>query len=128
MDFTPRIATLILALSVFSGCGGGDGAGRLPVGGRVVGPSQEAISGSLSFAPAPGRTGPGATASIVNGKYQFDQSDGPHAGTHEVIIRRRMEKPLASERQSPATAAKSEWTRTVEIPAKPPYQVDFQLD
>jgi hypothetical protein len=83
------------------------------------------LNGSISFIPAQGRDGPGATCSLLKGSYQFDKSNGPVAGPHEVIIRRSVGKSLPG---GPAANTKGEWKLTADVPALGPYKIDFTLD
>jgi len=113
---------LLLALS---GCGASDGPARLPVSGHVVGDGAESIVGSVSFSPAKGNEGLGGTCALSQGAYQFDRTNGPTAGLHDVIIRRNPTKPTtASKEKQP----RMEWKLQADIPAKGPYQIDLKLD
>src|SRR5689334_17204381 len=83
---------LVLALcSVFAGaCNSGQE--RLAVFGTVTGPESTPISGTVVFTPAKGHTGPGASASLHDGKYQFDGTSGPLPGPHQVMVVRAPDK------------------------------------
>ena len=86
---------LIVGLSLV-GCGGAEtGPARIAVSGSITGPA--AVNGTISFLPTEGTKGPSATASIVNGKYRFDSTNGPVAGNYSVVIvpRRDVPKPPA---------------------------------
>jgi hypothetical protein len=106
-----------------SGCGAG--TSRLPVTGRITGNGAETLEGSISFIPAKGNDGLGATCALKNGVYQFDPSNGPTAGKHEVSIRRTPSKPTNG---PPAGQIRQEWTFQAEVPAEGPYNIDFKLD
>jgi hypothetical protein len=115
------VASLLVALA---GCGEG-GSQRLPVTGHITGKDAETLDGSISFIPAKGNEGLGATASLKNGEYRFDRSNGPSAGKHQVSIRRTPSKPTI---RPETTQMRQEWTFPADIPAGGPYTVDFQLD
>lgn len=74
------------------GCGKRDSLERLPVYGAVSLANGEKLSGSITFVPTEGRSGPAATTSIVNGRYQFDIENGPIAGPSRVIVNRVLPK------------------------------------
>ncbi len=114
---------LLLALLV--GCGAS--SSRLPVNGSVMGPNGEAITGSISFTPTKDNSGAGATASLVEGKYRFDRSNGPEPGGYEVIITRTSNKMEVVQRNAQANT-KMRWSFPTEVPANGPYEIDFKLD
>jgi hypothetical protein len=124
-----------------AGCGRPDGGvERLPVYGTVTRGSGEEISGSISFLPPKGQPAPAAVTSLVDGQYRFDRSDGPTAGPHRVVITRKIMKgqpeKQAGGAQATAAGPKSparqppriEWTRSADVPAKGPYEFNFQVD
>jgi hypothetical protein len=137
-----RIVALCLALGLGvlpAGCGRSSGVVRLPVRGTVVGVGGEKLTGSITFVPAEGRSGPAATTTLVDGQYQFDLESGPTAGRHRVIVSRASAKaampPSGSTKLSPASqeapgtkGLKTEWTLSVDVPTAKPYQCDFKLD
>jgi hypothetical protein len=87
------VASLIVALSL-CGCGRTEtGPARIAVYGKVAGPGT--VNGTISFLPAGETKGPSATASIANGSYRFDTTDGPVAGSYNVVITLRREVPKA---------------------------------
>ncbi len=78
----------VLPLVAAAGCGNGNGTVRLPVFGVVSTPQGDKLNGSIAFVPAENFHGPAALTSVVNGKYQFNQTNGPTAGPYQVIIHR----------------------------------------
>jgi hypothetical protein len=60
---------------------------RLGVSGLVtiVG-TDTAVNGIISFLPEAGNDGPAASASIVNGEYRFNKTNGPVAGKYKVVV------------------------------------------
>jgi hypothetical protein len=133
----PRLA-LVLAAALI-GCSRPSGVERLPVYGTVSDPSGEKIGGSISFVPDQGRPGPGATASLIQGEYRFDKTNGPTAGLHRVIVTRTSTKdpagkqagspkrPLAGKRDANARSPTAPWTLSADVPAKGPYRIDLEL-
>ncbi len=129
---------LLLAAATM-GCGRPSGAGRLPVFGTVTAPDGEKISGLISFVPDQGRPGPSAIASLKDGEYRFDKTNGPTAGLHRVIVARTASKePSVKQAGSPqaspawkkggaAPSAPGQWTLSADVPAQGPYRLDFQL-
>ena len=127
---------IFLALGTLAaGCGKGDVA-RLPVHGTVSLPNGEKLSGSITFVPAEGMSGPGATTGLTDGRYQFDRSDGPTAGPHRVTVMRAVSKrelfesggkkpPPASK---PAAAPKVRWTLSADVADDGTFQCDFTLE
>jgi hypothetical protein len=62
------------------GCGRSN-VDRLPVFGLVVGPGSEKLTGSISFIPDKNWSSSGSVASLINGQYRFDRTNGPRART-----------------------------------------------
>jgi hypothetical protein len=130
--------SLLLALLI-GGCSGSSGEGRLPVYGTVSDSSGEKISGSISFVPDQGTPGSGATASLIQGEYRFDKTNGPTAGRYRVIVTKTTMKdlsgkraggpkgPLAGKKDANARSPAAPWTLSADVPAKAPYQIDFKL-
>jgi hypothetical protein len=121
------------------GCGNAGGVARLPVGGKVVRADGKPMSGSISFLPAQGRSGPAATARLVDGKYQFDRSNGPTAGPSRVIVKQLISKmaklaqrngapPNPSQSSAPAGREKMDWILSADVSKDGPFQCDFKLD
>jgi hypothetical protein len=54
--------------------------------GEVTVDSVKVARGSISFFPAGDTVGPSATTAIVNGRYEFADSNGPYAGTYRVTV------------------------------------------
>ena len=136
LDLIPWSFCVGLCLAAM-GCGRSNG-GRLPVTGSVIGPGAEKLTGSISFIPDVDRSSPGAVASLVNGHYCFDGTNGPGPGRYRILIRRAVTKTRANQTSKPGLAlatgesiargATVEWTFAREIVAKGPYQIDFNLD
>ena len=104
---------------------------RVPVHGTVALASGEKLSGSITFLPAEGRAGPAASASLVEGSYKFDRSNGPTAGPHTVTVRRPLTRTnLYRSRADTKTVAKKkmEWTRSADVLDDGQYLQDFTLD
>ena len=55
--------------------------------------------GSINFLPEEGTNGPSAIASVVNGKYEFDRTNGPLVGRYKVMF-----SPQAKKRAVPPEA------------------------
>ena len=120
------LAALSVAVGVgiaFSGCGP-SGPARLPVTGRISGNDAEKLDGAISFTPAQGNSGMGATCALKAGVYQFDRSNGPTAGAYDVSIRRTPPKPTGR----PASGQRQEWNFKAEVQPGGPYTIDFTLD
>jgi hypothetical protein len=79
---------LVLAVSMISGCGGGDydGAKRMAIDGSVTVNGQPVQEGTLNLIPASGSTGRKAAAGIENGSYSIAEKDGPNIGKYNVQI------------------------------------------
>ena len=114
------------------GCGG-SGSGRLPVFGTVRGPGDEKLDGSISFIPAAGQV-PASIASLVNGEYRLNSTNGPGRGNYRVLIRRnRAQDPAGPEVEAftgltGGDYRHDEWTLAADVPIKSPYQIDFKLE
>jgi len=129
----------LLLTAIVMGCGRPSGVERLPVFGTVTDAGGDKVSGSISFVPDQGRPGPSAIASIKDGEYRFDKSNGPTAGPHRVIVTRKATKePVVKQTGSPGgapTGKKNASTRlpatpstlSADVPAKGPYRLDFKL-
>lgn len=59
---------------------------RQAVRGRVVVGTDDAVNGSIMFVPAPGQSGPAASASVNDGAYEFDSAAGPLPGKYRVVL------------------------------------------
>ena len=90
------IGLLIVTLAS-TGCGPSEaGPERVTASGTVTG----VANGTISFLPAEGTTGPSATASIVDGRYCFDKTNGPVAGSYNVVIVPRRDIPKGNKDQA----------------------------
>ena len=124
---TQRYGWLLALLVLQGGCGNPAELNRLPVFGTITG--FPGTTGSISFIPAPGNKGPGAVASIQNGKYQFDATNGPTPGPHEVLISLTLGKHLpagSSAAYNPKSTAPLRLKANV--PAQSPFRLDFKFD
>lgn len=70
------------------GCGGQPGVQRYSVSGEVRFDGKPVPNGYLRFSPdkSKGNKGPGASASIVDGRYETMPNRGTVGGPHKVII------------------------------------------
>jgi hypothetical protein len=125
------IVFLLGLAPLLAGCGRKNEVVRFPVHGTVVLADGAKLSGSISFLPAKGQSGPAATTALTDGSYKFDRSNGPAAGPHTVIVKRivprpRVPDPLTVKR--PIQKAGMEWTRTAEVADDGRYLHDFTLE
>ena len=104
------IVSVLLGFAPFwAGCGRGDGPDRLPLHGTVTLPNGEKPSGySISFLPVKGQPGPSATTKLTDGSYQFDRSNGPTKGPHEVTVKKISSKSRIPSASSERTISKAE--------------------
>lgn len=112
------------------GCGEGTSLNRTPVHGTVKMASGEQINGSITFIPAGGHSGPSATTELEQGKYKFDNNNGPTAGPHTVIIKRIVSrtasrKPTANK---PPLENGVQWTLSAEVSGDGKTPQDFSID
>ena len=123
------LRTTLLTISVVAGlgCAGSSGPQRLPVSGQISGPGSDTLTGSISFTPAKGHVGPGATCSVDKGVYRFDKTNGPTAGPHDVTIRRAVSVKMGTPGTTPAQSRK-EWKLTADVPGQGSLRLDFKLD
>ena len=131
------VLILLGLTTLLSGCGKRKQVERQAVRGTVVLRSGEKLNGSITFLPAEGRPGPAATATLVDGSYEFDRGNGPTAGLHQVIVKLVIPKGAMMEKRSkkprsrealPETEPKMEWTLTVNVTDDGAFQRDFTLD
>lgn len=128
----------VLAGLALTGCGQSDGLNRMEVLGSVEHQGGPLKAGSISFLPAEGLHAPAAMADVVNGEYHFTASNGPVAGTYQVVVMAAPDgkKTLLGAAVNPgrtraaAAAPKSlpgRWEFRVEVPRKGPFQYDLRL-
>jgi hypothetical protein len=121
---------LVGVAPLLAGCHGSQSWDRLPISGTVVDRSGEKVSGSITFTPLKGQSGPAANMVLKDGSYQFSRSDGPVAGSYTVIVRRvdpRSRTPRSADKV-PGAPKKSEWALSAELSEGGPYVRDFELD
>ncbi|HTQ38720.1 MAG TPA: hypothetical protein VMJ32_06815 [Pirellulales bacterium] len=113
----------------------------MPIHGTVTTISGEKLNGSISFIPDDGSSGPAAMATLTDGKYQFDENNGPAVGPHKVIVRRTAAKnriptpntndtKIDTAKQNSAeskTEVKTEWKLTANLTANV-NQYNFTLE
>jgi hypothetical protein len=135
---TAWLGVLVGLGALLGGCGKGDIA-RLPLHGTISLPSGEALTGSITFVPLEGTPGPGATATISEGRYQFDRENGPTAGPHRVTVMRAIPKrlllesrhskvPPAAKPAAPTAEPRMQWTLSADVADDGEYQRDFTLE
>jgi hypothetical protein len=85
---TFKIICVVVACAVAGtgGCARVDGPARIAVFGTVTSEAGEPVSGMISFLPQTGTEGPAATASLIDGTYQFTTKNGPVAGRYRVLV------------------------------------------
>lgn len=81
-------SALGFAVLLLAGCGGD----RLPVSGQVWLDDEPLTKGVIKFMPQQGVDGPQVAADILDGRYEFDSTNGPFAGEHRVEI--YLDQPL----------------------------------
>jgi hypothetical protein len=129
------LTTIVLAV-LSNGCGKGGGIERLPIRGTIARLNGEKVSGTITFIPAEGRKGPAATATVKNGNYAFDSTNGPTAGPHRVVVDRAPAKDtiLASKgakqpaEATTATDSPTQWTLFVDLPTNRSHRCDFTVE
>jgi hypothetical protein len=94
----------------------------------------------ISFLPEAGTEGPAATASLIDGDYSFDTTNGPVAGRYRVLVVRQMPErkhkggsesesgggSAAAASNTSATAASEEWSFHAEVSPEE-HEFDFQV-
>jgi hypothetical protein len=81
---TTILLLVLLPLLTAFGCGGPDN--RAEVSGTVRLNGQPVASGSISFVPTDGNTGPSSGGVIADGKYSVPQAKGVAVGKNRVSI------------------------------------------
>jgi len=96
-------ATLMVGILSFAASSmGGDSSGRVALMGTIIGAGK--AGGRICFQPETGQKGPVANATILNGQYAFNSSNGPMPGTYDVVIE-LVDKPADSS-SGPAQSGK----------------------
>ncbi|MDY0171145.1 MAG: hypothetical protein RBS80_31690 [Thermoguttaceae bacterium] len=81
-----RLAWLLAACLIFSGCFGADPAGRRQISGKVTLDGVPLDSGSIHFEPLDGAGGHGSGCVIAGGKYILPATHGLPDGHYRVSI------------------------------------------
>lgn len=81
-----RILSLLVGLSILSGCGESDGLDHLHVKGTVKVNGAPLDNGRISFLPTGGTPGPSTGTVIKNGEFEIPLAQGPVAGKHRIEI------------------------------------------
>jgi hypothetical protein len=84
-----NVLTLLLCAGLLfanAGCQPVGDTARIAVFGTVKSESGDPIDGTISFLPEAGTHGPAATASLIDGAFAFDTTNGPVAGNYRVLI------------------------------------------
>lgn len=125
---SPRYSTFWIAILLLVGCAE-EQIDRIAVSGTVTQKSGVVARGTISFVPTDGTEGPSATASIENGKYQFDKSNGPISGHYNVMIVQQVGKKIPSKAGLNPAAQKSidPWAGKADVTADD-NMWDFNLD
>jgi hypothetical protein len=135
---------LLSAIVVIGGCRPQNEVSRLPVHGTVTTANGEKPNGSISFIPADGESGPAAMTVLTGGNYQFDRTNGPTAGPHQVIVRKMVShsrtppsgagdfknnsvKTADTKAADNKTVPKTEWRLTANLSEHAANQYDFTL-
>jgi hypothetical protein len=126
-------AILIVAglLLLHCGCSKETRLQRVPMHGAVTMKSGELLNGSITYIPAEGQKGPSATATLKEGKYEFDRTNGPAAGPHTVTITRivtREDSMKALRSKKPPMQSGVKWTFSAEVADDGQCTKDFAID
>jgi hypothetical protein len=95
---------LCLWIVVVAVCGGGcadDSITRAPIFGAILG--AEGRNGVVTVTPLGETRGPSATATVVDGRYEFDDESGPAPGAYQARV--RLDVATASPPAAPAAPA-----------------------
>jgi len=100
-----RTLTATVLVSLFLGCGKGDGVTRAAVEGKVTLDGAPVEAGAISFIPTGGTKGPAVGGEIQNGQYSIPASEGPVVGRQRVEIRapRKTGKMIQAPMAEPGT-------------------------
>ncbi|MGE5190928.1 MAG: hypothetical protein ACM3U2_00385 [Deltaproteobacteria bacterium] len=129
-----NVRVLLACAGLLVAAGGCQPAGepaRIAVFGTVTSESGDPVSGMISFLPEAGTEGPAATASLVDGVFQFDTNNGPVAGRYRVLVvmqssDQKFKGAAESEAQGtpPAGPPDAEWSFSEEVS---PEDVEFNF-
>ena len=127
-------AAVVAFIPLLVGCWNAAGD-RLPLSGKIIG--GEGKNGSISLIPQGDNSGPSAVGEIKEGAYQFDASNGPHAGKHlaRILLDLGNDPKTASENPkvftgrgpSPLGPQFGQYDVQVDVPAAEPYQLDITI-
>ena len=119
--------TVIIGSFVIAGCGGSDGPKRVPLQGIVTCADIEGhLRGTIALLPTAGTKGPAANGLVLNGLYRFDETTGPVAGEHRVIVDVQPPRAKMADR-SQEDSLQWKFEFQINVPSEPPYVADFQL-
>jgi hypothetical protein len=130
-SYQTTVALLCAGLALFAAGCRRSGPDRVPLHGTVKTVSGDRFDASITFLPSDGKKRPAATASVRNGEYRFDRTNGPTAGPTKIIVRRfarRDEALRAIAKRKPVPQARSEWTLAADVADDGRYVRDFTLE
>ena len=120
------LSTCVLLLAGVTGCSDGDSkTRRLPIEGSVRFDAVPVQLGSVVFVPIKGTSGPAVTASVIDGKYKFDRTNGPVIGTYKVRFLTNAKPEKLSDRKKEDRKAGKGATR---LPTKIPLENFVEVD
>jgi hypothetical protein len=102
----------------------------LAIGGNVTRAGAPMAGGMICFRPAKGGPGPAATASIQAGRYQFDSTNGPVSGPHEVVILPVIDGKLtavSAAESTPTADTATLWMFEIDVPSDAPSEIPFDI-
>lgn len=113
----------LLSSLCFLGCSGSDEPRRHALSGTVVVEGTAVAAGTISFLPSPGNSAQPAHTSIKDGKYRFQQDNGPYSGAHRVVIGI---KSIADKEPNPETGGEEFAGQGIKEAAAPRRQANDQ--
>lgn len=128
---------LVVAVCTSSACGckRATGPKRVALQGKVQRGGTPLPQGVIRFKLIGNGSGPAAATGIQDGRYQFDDRNGPLPGRYEVIIQAVVDsKRSLMQGPRPANLGSSEarhvatpWTFEIDIPAQSTFDLPFEL-
>lgn len=103
--------TILCMLTVFNGCGHGDGVERIPLSGTVTYKGQPVADGQIRLIPKSGTVAPITIVQITNCRYDTSSVGGAPVGQHRVEI-------LSFDPNTPAPTGPGQPRRTQFLPDK----------